>query len=377
MSFMLGSIRATMGLDESNFVRGMVNAQGAAQIFGQSVVTFVNNPLLGAINLMKGAAVSTFGLLKETAALNQEIFRTSERTGVSTRLISAMRKEFQDLGVSGDAVEKAFHRFNERVSSAEGDLKSMGVETRDANHALRETESIFRDFTDRLAETESQAQRTALIQKFLGDEMLRAMQVVTGGSSGLDAIVETWRRLGHVLENDAAKSADIASTALGKLIAGWQGIKVNAVTQFLAGLVGQTDQMSLKIEELADKINQKLGPAARSAGEALGDMFEKGGKIAHSEEVEGLRVLIDAYKEFRKWREEVLFPATVEPLSRVAFDDSWLADARHEGMRMRFDARRAEIEQSMESQALDLKYKQEMLLWHIKSEFHRRLRSGM
>lgn len=304
-AFSLGAIRAVMGLDSSDYTKGILNAQVANEVFGRSVVNFVNNPLLGTVQLMKSAAIGTADLLKETASLNQEIYRTAERTGISAKTVSAMRKEFEDLHLSAEAVEKALLMMNRQIAAAaqasgETEFSKIGVDLRDGNGAIRDSESIFRDLTDAISQYKSEAERAAAVQKFFGDESLRAMQVLASGTTGLDRVIATWHKLGGTLEDEAARSANVAADALGKLTAAWQGFQYTAATEFLAGLVGETDKAGESIVDLAGRINDKLRPAAHSAGEAVRGMIDSARGLGESDTIEGLRAFVELFERLQK-----------------------------------------------------------------------------
>ncbi len=349
-AFNLGSIRAVLGLDSSEYTKGILDAQVANEVFGHTITNFVNNPLLGTVQLFKSAAVGTVNLLRETASLNQEIFRTAERTGFTTKTLSAMRREFADLGLSAEAVEKALLKMNQQVAAAldgtaPDEFAKIGIAIRDSNGEARANEEIYRDLTDRISEYGNAAQRSALVQKFFGEEALRAIQLLAGGSDNLDRVVQVWTKMGLVLRDEVAGSSDIAADAVGKLIAAFQGIKYTAATEFLGGFVGLSRDANESIVELAGKINEKLAPAARDAGEAIRSMFSNAKGIATSPEIEGLKELLSLYLRFREFRDEKLLPAIVDPAVQVSFLEGSLGQRnREQNMLDRFNARQIEIE---------------------------------
>ncbi len=275
-AFGLGSIRGFLGLDSSDYTKGILDAQVANEVFGHSVTNFVNNPLLGTINLLKGAAVATAQTIKETAALNQEYFRTSQRLGVSTETVSGLQMAYRDMGLQAQEIEKQLAKLAQRVDeAAQGNQTAaamfdrLGVTVTDATGNLRPLDDILRDVSDGLAGLEDQQQKASLGNQLFGESFVKVSTIIGEGGKAIEETIERTRRFGQVVSDDAARGADKLSSALRDLGFVLEGAKRRLATAFGSGLA---DELS-GTEEALDRLNakaQSLEGTAEKAGNAFG-----------------------------------------------------------------------------------------------------------
>lgn len=274
--FDLGSIRATMGLDESGFTRGLLNAKASAEIFGSTIANLVNNPLLGTISIFKDLAVGSARLVKDTANVNQEFVRMAERTGVSVEALSSLRLAYDELGLSSQDIEKTFtelaKRIDETRTSEDARLRfrQLGVQITDTEGKLRSIDDIFDDVADGLAQTGDATRRMALAQQLFGDSGQRLISVVGKGSEALDEMRRKADDLGYVIGTEAATQSDRLATALHDVTAEIGGLKGAVATGFIEGFAGELTDADLSSRELAKTVKDSLVPAAKDLGESLG-----------------------------------------------------------------------------------------------------------
>jgi len=249
--FDLGSIRATMGLDESGFTRGLLNAKASAEIFGSTIANLVNNPLLGTISIFKDLAVGSARLVKDTANVNQEFVRMAERTGVSVEALSSLRLAYDELGLSSQDIEKTFtelaKRIDETRTSEDARLRfqQLGVQITDTEGKLRSIDDIFDDVADGLAQTGDATRRMALAQQLFGDSGQRLISVVGKGSEALDEMRRKADDLGYVIGTEAATQSDRLATALHDVTAEIGGLKGAVATGFIEGFAGELTDADL------------------------------------------------------------------------------------------------------------------------------------
>lgn len=271
--FNLGSIRGLLGLDESNYVRGMINADAANEIFGAGVVNFVNNPLLGTIRLLKGAAVGAAELVSETASLNQELFRMSQRTGASARTLSGLKAEFEDLKIPAEALEKVFVVLNRRmIESASNEqvaelFRKLGLNARDANGQLKDTDTFLRQASDALAQLATPTERMTALQQLFGEESFKAYTILANGSKTIEDTIRFYDSLGRVIDDEVAAASNDLAAALGNTEHAWQGIKAVLAGEYLRGVAGDVGSITEASQSLVAVVRDDLGPIARTLGE--------------------------------------------------------------------------------------------------------------
>ncbi|GEM_PF-2618923 len=318
-AFSLGSIRAFLGLDSSEYTKGLLDAQVANEVFGHTVTNFINNPLLGAVSLLKGVAASTVATVRETAFLNQEYLRTSERLGVSTRTISGLQMAYRDVGVQTQEFEKQLAKLAIKADEAsQGNQTSaklfdrLGVSVTDAAGNLRPLDDILRDVSDGMTRLGSQQEKVAIGNLLFGESFVKVLNVIGDGSRTIEGLIEKASRYGQVVEDDAARASNELASALGDLNFAVDGARKRLATRFISSFLDEFAGSQAAVDGLADSI-AKLDPAAERAGNAIGRLLR--------EEAEGLSIVIEKWEEYKKAREEA------EEKNRSSLDDRGRADA--------------------------------------------------
>lgn len=260
-SFDLGSIRAKMGLDESNFTRGMLNAQAASKIFGQNVVNFVNNPLLGMVNILSSAVRGTAAAIKETALLDQAYFRASQRLDIAAKTVSGLTMAYRDQGLQSEEVEKQLGKLSIKVGEAAAGNQAaidlfnrLGVSTTDAAGKVKNLDEIFRDVSDGLAGLNNQQQKIAIGQLLFGESFLKVARIIGDGSDVIDRYIEKARRFGFVVDNDMAGNADKLAGTLGDVNFLLEGLRERTARAFSTNFVEAVGSGESAVEQLAEKL---------------------------------------------------------------------------------------------------------------------------
>lgn len=300
---MLGSIRATLGLDESNFTRGMLNAQNASAIFGSTITNFVNNPLLGTIGILKSVASGTVDAIRQTSLLNQEYLRTSERIGISTRTLSGLGMAYRDVGLSSQEMEKQFVILSKLVDDAsQGNVTAqksfdrLGVSITDAAGNVRSLDAILRDVSDGLAAMENAQARVSIASDLFGRGAEKVLDVLGRGGKVIEETIEKASRYGQVVEQDAARASNELASALGDLGFAADGASKRLSTRFITAFIDEFAGGPAAVDALAESIG-KLEPAASRTGSVFGRWL--------ADTIEGLGIVGEALEERRKQIEEV------------------------------------------------------------------------
>lgn len=273
--FDLGSIRATMGLDESNFTRGLLNAQNASQIFGQNVVNFVNNPLLGTVSILKNVGGAIAQSVRETAFANQELLRISSRIGANVELVSALRGAYKGFGQDAGAVERQLTKLNQQIGeAASGNLAAkqnfdaLGVAIRDTAGKARDINDIFPDVVDGLGALENHSRRVAIAQKIFGEDASRVIDIIGRGTGVLKGFTDEARKLGEVYSSEKVGQADQFANAIDKTTRAIAGLKEQLSQGLISGFVGPGFD-SQSIEQVSETLQNKFVPVAEEAGRKL------------------------------------------------------------------------------------------------------------
>ncbi|GEM_PF-3225922 len=272
-AFSLGSIRAFLGLDSSEYTKGLLDAQVANEVFGHTVTNFVNNPLLGSIQLLKNVGGAIAQSVKETAFANQELLRISSRIGVNVELVSALRGAYKGFGQDAGAVERQLTKLNQQIGeAASGNLAAkqnfdaLSVSIRDAAGNARDINDIFPDVVDGLGALDNHSRRVAIAQKLFGEDASRTIDIIGRGTGVLKGFTDEARKLGEVYSSEEVGQADQFANVIDKTTRAIEALKQSLAQGLISGFIGEGFD-SKSVEDVATAIRETLLPAAKLVGE--------------------------------------------------------------------------------------------------------------
>lgn len=252
---------------------------------------------VGGLAVMTKKALDTAGALADTAF----------NLGLNVEALQELRYAAELSGVAQESFDKSLEKFTRNIGEAaqgSGAAKDafniLGVSVRDAEGNIRDTESVFRDVSDAMANIENPTERVRLAFDLFGKQGVAMVNMLAQGSSAMDAMRQRARDLGIVLEADLIKEAEAAGDeldTLGKVVsvnlsrallglspiiadtAGWlselaagAGVAYEKTKLFLSGDFG-LDNLSLRsvrhdlkgVNDDIDRLQKKI-EARRNAG---------------------------------------------------------------------------------------------------------------
>ena len=249
----------------------MINAESVSRIFGQSFATFVSNPLLGSIQIFKnlGSAVITGSV--QVLEYAESIERLSQQTGASEPLLIALQKQLELAGFSAERARQSFLVFNKFIADYNNNgplanqvLSQMGINL----DGLTGFDDIFRVMIERLSQIHDPATKASIAMKLFGEEAGHdTINAIGGGNAAIDEMIERYTKLGFVIDRGANTQLAALNTNMGLVNQAIEGVKMNAIREFLFGVTGDLALTNEGVVKLADSINNELGPASREIGE--------------------------------------------------------------------------------------------------------------
>lgn len=252
---------------------------------------------VGGLAVMTKKALDTAGALADTAF----------NLGLNVEALQELRYAAELSGVAQESFDKSLEKFTRNIGEAaqgSGAAKDafniLGVSVRDAEGNIRDTESVFRDVSDAMANIENPTERVRLAFDLFGKQGVAMVNMLAQGSTAMDAMRQRARDLGIVLEADLIKEAETAGDeldTLGKVVsvnlsrallglspiiadtAGWlselaagAGVAYEKTKLFLSGDFG-LDNLSLRsvrhdlkgVNDDIDRLQKKI-EARRNAG---------------------------------------------------------------------------------------------------------------
>jgi hypothetical protein len=185
------------------------------------------NMLAGSLRTVGGllAAAGAFSLVKSSLAAADALAKTSQRLGVSAERLQELEFAASQSGIEMNTLTMGLQRFGRRLAEAANGtgeakdaLKELGIETRDTDGSVRDTNEAFTEAVNKLGEMEAGADRTRLAFKLFDSEGVRLVQF----GDGLDDLSRRANELGLVLDEELIKRAeevndqfDVATRVLG------------------------------------------------------------------------------------------------------------------------------------------------------------------
>ena len=265
-----GRFQARLGLDETDYAKGMINAEAVSRIFGQTFTAFVSNPLLGSIDLFKNVGRAAITASVDLLGYSESIERLSQQTGASEPLLIALSKRLEIAGFNAERARQSFLKFNQFIAdyNRSGPLANEILGQMNANlDGLTTFDQFLASMLDGLAAVENQATRAALASKLFGEEAGHDLiNAIGGGSAALDEMIEQYTRLGFVVDRQVNSRLAAMNTNLGFMQQALEGVRSNTIREFLLGINEQLDLSDEGIIRLAETLNSRIGPAARDVG---------------------------------------------------------------------------------------------------------------
>jgi hypothetical protein len=296
--FDAGAMATKLGLDLSEYTRGMLEATSIAQVFLQTVTTFLANPLLGLVDVAKQVAGAVVNAVASFGKLADDIGDKAAGLGVSPDFLSGWGGAFADAGSSVEGFGESLKFLNKNAGEAAAGgqaaaqaFASIGIGSDFLKAHLGDTEALMRRTVDGIAALPTAAERTNAAMALLGRGAGDALGAIAGGSRGLDDFAEVLRALGGIVTEEDAQMGD----AFGKLStivsAAFLGIERAAARPILRALGSHFDDtksgiiaasrgmqdavegavsgMIPGLEALAGTVKD-LGPGATSTAKAFG-----------------------------------------------------------------------------------------------------------
>jgi hypothetical protein len=213
-------LKATLGLDNGPFVRGLRGARGAAMRFSD-----------GLSGLGKIVAGSIFGTaVKSAIDFASTIKDVSETTGIASETLQAFRLKAETAAGSTEIADRALEKFTvtlgEALSgndAAQKAFESLGVSLFDLRGKAKSNQQIFEDTVEALSKIKEPSERARLAVDLFGKSGVKLATSFEGGKKALKEFQEEAIRTGKILDEHAIDRLD-------RLDERFKRLKVNVMT---------------------------------------------------------------------------------------------------------------------------------------------------
>lgn len=273
---------------------------GKFQKFGQ-VMAGVGAAMGAALTAIGAAAVSAGKALAnmsvEAAAYADEMITQSTVTGMSVESLQAYSYAADLVDVSLDTLTSSMAKnVKSMANAAEGSAKyadaysQLGVSITNADGSLRDSEEVYWEVIDALAEVANETERDALAMQLFGKSAQDLNPLIAQGSEGIAALTQEAKDMGAVLSEDTMADLGNFDDSIQRLTQGSEAAKrvlgtvllpelqtladdgVDLLGQFTSGLAGAGGDF----DKVSEVIGQTVGGIANMIMENLPKIISVG-----------------------------------------------------------------------------------------------------
>lgn len=284
--FDAGSAVGKLGLDLSDYARGMLQAQSIASLFPSVVTNFLANPLLGLIGIAKDAASAIADAFTSIGSAADDAGEAAQKVGVSVEFLTGVGTAAADAGSSVQGLGDAMKFLNNNAADAAAGNKTvrqafadLGVSFADSSGKLRDGEAIFFDLADAMANIEDPARRTQAAMNLMGRGGTDLIPLMQQGSAGIREFAATIEGLGGTIDGDLAAAGDKFGTLTTIVDAAMQGAKRSLAEPILTFVAEHFEEIVGTIEELSGQLRPFLASVGEQVAAMLPGLLEFGGVV--------------------------------------------------------------------------------------------------
>lgn len=180
---------------------------------------------LGTVFVAAGAAVggAMLAMAKKAADFGDEMLEASQKTGLSTKSLSAFRLLAEQSGTSFDGITAGVGKLSRSMfeSATKGGeaaktFAALGISVKDSSGRLREAADVLPQIADRFASMRDGTEKTALAMKLFGKAGADLIPLLNQGADGIRNATELTEKYSVSLTEAEAKLGDDFNDALAE-----------------------------------------------------------------------------------------------------------------------------------------------------------------
>ena len=277
-----GSIVGKLSLDIGEYGHGMLQAEGMMHTFGPMVTEFMENPLLGVVEIAKQAGEGLVELgekfvetLSEVASHAQKMGLEAMKAGVGVEFLSGLEAAGKRVGITVDEIGNSF-KFLERnaATATEGGLGSanviagfekLGISTDYLKSHMGDMESMFRAVRMGIQAIPDPAERTRAALQVLGREGAGMVPLFLMSDQAMRQHIQTAIDLGNHETAESVKAAQGWMNLKATIDDMWEGLKIRFADPFIEFVNEHWKEIQKTIMQVADALAATLPAAAKFA----------------------------------------------------------------------------------------------------------------
>lgn len=195
------------------------------------------------------AGAGLFELVKHAADAGDEIYDLTQKVNFSAESISALKNEGQLAGVEFAAISSSLGIFNKNVELANEGDKRLSQAFRGLKVDLRDNETALRQSFKALLAVEDESQQVALAMLLFGKSGKEVLGIIHSMNGDIDASIDKFRKLGSLIDTDAANAANNFSDKLKMLEMRLDGVTRSIGQKLMPTALDALDKLDAALDE--------------------------------------------------------------------------------------------------------------------------------
>lgn len=234
----------------------------------------------GAAALALGKKILSLGIDAGNAA--DRLLDLTEITGLNTDTLQELQFIAANTGVNFDGLTGAVQRFTAKIPDLEGTsnvadaFNALGVNLRDSNGEIRDSNELFPDLIKALQNIENTTERNSIAQQLFGRSLQDLAPVIGLTNDQFDGLRDKAEEAGVVIGKDALDSANEFRAGLDSAKLAVSQAKIALGSQFAPVL----QEIVIPVVETAANIINGLAKAIGSLNDLLMEPTDRADQIA-------------------------------------------------------------------------------------------------
>lgn len=249
---MIGGISVQLAADVAALKKDMDQAEkvvgSSAGIISKSI-DYMKVGFAGLITAAAGAAGGVMAWVQVALDAADATKQFSQKTGVAAEDVAGLQLAFKQGGVEAGALQGAIAKMSKQMAEGSDGFKLLGVETRNADGTLRGAKDVLYDVADATKELGSGLSTGVALQQVFGKSAADLIPTLLEGSEGLRSMAEMAEKLGLVISEETADSADKFNDTVELLGMGLTGVGRQIAAQLLPTMTSLSESFLTAMTE--------------------------------------------------------------------------------------------------------------------------------
>jgi molecular chaperone GrpE (heat shock protein) len=249
MAVNVGNLIVEMSANVANLQRDFGKAYGAAN---SAAAKF--KKIFSGIGLSLVAGLSIGGITRQITGILDTadmISKLSQSVGVSTELLSGYSHALKLSGTNVESFGRSVGLLSKNMlaalqgGKAQADVfKALGIEVKDADGNLRDTNDVLGEVADRFAGMQDGAEKTALAMKLFGRSGAELIPFLNNGSKGLANMRAEAQKMGLVFSTETGKRIEEVNDSFTRMAGQIKGAAYQLTFSLLPALESTSTALS-------------------------------------------------------------------------------------------------------------------------------------